>query len=195
MPRNKDFDEDELLNKAVNLFWDKGYYATSAQDLVTGLGIARSSIYNTYTDKKTLFTKALQQYQAKNTGAVLNLLNNAGDADEAIKQILYGVIRESEEDTLAKGCFMVNTAVELSSHDKEIAELVAKNNQSVEDALTKIMEKGQRECQFNTYLHPKAAARFIFSTITGLRVSARSGADMSVLEDVVRVALFALRGR
>ena len=195
MPRNKDFDEDELLNKAVNLFWDKGYYATSAQDLVIGLGIARSSIYNTYTDKKTLFTKALQQYQAKNTGAVLTLLSNAGDPEEAIKQILYGVIRESEEDALAKGCFMVNTAVELSSHDKEIAELVAKNNQSVEDALTRIMEKGQRKGQFSTYLHPKAAARFIFSTIAGLRVSARSGADMSVLEDVVRVALFALRGR
>jgi len=193
MARNKDFDEDELLGKAVDMFWDKGYHATSAQDLVDGLGISRSSIYNTYTDKKTLFTKALQQYQDKNTGAVLTMLNNAGDAEEVIKQILYGVIRESEEDTLAKGCFMVNTAIELSPHDKDIAGLVAKNNQSVEDALTKIMEKGQREGRFNTYLHPKAAARFIFSTITGLRVSARSGADMSVLEDVVRVALSALR--
>src|SRR5438067_1341968 len=176
MARNKDFDEDQLLNKAMDLFWNKGYHPTSTQDLVDGLGISRSSIYNTYTDKKTPFTKALQQYQAKNTGAALTLLNDAGDAEEAIKQILYGVIRESEEDTLAKGCFMVNTAIELSPHDKDIAALVANNNQSVEDALTKIIEKGQREGQFNTHLHPKAAARFIFGTIAGLRVYARSGA-------------------
>jgi TetR/AcrR family transcriptional repressor of nem operon len=192
MARNKDFDEDELLGKAVDLFWDKGYHATSAQDLVDGLGISRSSIYNTYTDKKTLFSKALRQYQGKNTSAVLTLLGNADNPAEAIKQVLYGVIRESEEDKLAKGCFMVNTAIELSSHDKEIAELVSENNQSVEDALTSVIEKGQHQGQFKTALPARALARFIFSTISGLRVSARSGAGSSVLEDIVRVALSAL---
>lgn len=192
MARNKDFDEDELLGKAVDLFWDKGYHATSAQDLVDGLGISRSSIYNTYTDKKTLFSKALRQYQGKNTSAVLTLLGNADNPAEAIKQVLYGVIRESEEDKLAKGCFMVNTAIELSSHDKEIAELVSENNQSVEDALTSVIEKGQHLGQFKTALPARALARFIFSTISGLRVSARSGAGSSVLEDIVRVALSAL---
>jgi TetR/AcrR family transcriptional repressor of nem operon len=192
MARNKDFDEDELLGKAVNLFWDKGYHATTAQDLVDGLGLSRSSIYNTYTDKKTLFIKALGQYQSQNTSVVLTMLNNAGDAELAIAAILHGVIRESEEDKLARGCFMVNTAIELSSHDKEIGELVAQNNQSVEDALTKTIEKGQHDGQFKTSAHPRALARFIFSTISGLRVAARSGADSYVLEDIVRVALSAL---
>ena len=69
MGRNKDFDEEELLEKAVNVFWKKGYNATSAQDLVDALGINRSSLYNTYTDKKTLFTKSLKHYQQKQTNA------------------------------------------------------------------------------------------------------------------------------
>jgi TetR/AcrR family transcriptional repressor of nem operon len=193
MARKLDFDEKELLNKAVDLFWHKGYYATSAQDLVDGLGLSRSSIYNTYTDKKTLFTKALQQYQAQNTNAVLTLLTNAGDAEEVITKLLWAVVRESREDELAKGCFMVNTAVELSNHDKDVALIVSQNQQSVEDALTKIMEKGQRDGQFKTLQHPKSMAQFIFSTISGLRVSARSGAGEEVLSGIVRVALDALK--
>lgn len=192
MARKKEFDEDRLLDKAVALFWDKGYHATSAQDLVDGLGINRSSLYNTYTDKRTLFTKSLRQYQAKNTNAVLSMLKNVVDAQEAISQILHGVIKESEEDTLAKGCFMVNTAVELSSHDKEIGALVTENNQSVEDAFARTIEKGQADGQFTKAKDARALARFVFSTISGLRVSARAGADKQTLEDIVQVALLAL---
>jgi TetR/AcrR family transcriptional repressor of nem operon len=193
MARKKEFDEDQLLDKAVALFWDKGYHATSAQDLVDGLGINRSSLYNTYTDKRTLFTKSLRQYQAKNTNAVLSMLKNVVDASEAISQLLHGVIRESEEDTLAKGCFMVNTAVELSSHDKEIGALVTENNQSVEDAFTRTIEKGQADGQFTKAKDARALARFVFSTISGLRVSARAGVDKQTLEDIVQVALLALK--
>ncbi len=193
MARKKEFDEDELLNKAVTLFWDKGYHATSAQDLVDGLGINRSSLYNTYTDKRTLFTKSLRQYQAKNTGAVLSMLKNVVNAQEAITQLLYAVIKESEEDELAKGCFMVNTAVELSSHDKEIGSLVAENAKSVEDAFARTIEKGQQDGQFTKAKSAKALAHFVFSTISGLRVSARSGVDKQTLEDIVEVALLALR--
>ncbi|MCS3734189.1 TetR/AcrR family transcriptional regulator [Mucilaginibacter dorajii] len=192
MARKKEFDEDQLLDKAVALFWDKGYHATSAQDLVDGLGINRSSLYNTYTDKRTLFTKSLRQYQAKNTNAVLSMLKNIVDAREAISQILHGVIKESEEDTLAKGCFMVNTAVELSSHDKEIGALVTENNQSVEDAFARTIEKGQAHGQFTKAKDARALAHFVFSTISGLRVSARAGADKQTLEDIVQVALLVL---
>ena len=63
MARTKDFDENEVLTKAMNLFWSRGYNATSMEDLVSGLGISRSSLYDTYTDKHTLFIKALENYQ------------------------------------------------------------------------------------------------------------------------------------
>jgi TetR/AcrR family transcriptional repressor of nem operon len=64
MARTKDFDENEVLSKAIQLFWFKGYNGTSMQDLVDGLGISRSSLYDTYSDKHTLFVKALESYQS-----------------------------------------------------------------------------------------------------------------------------------
>ncbi|MDB5126281.1 TetR/AcrR family transcriptional regulator [Mucilaginibacter sp.] len=193
MARKKEFDEDELLEKAVNLFWEKGYYATSAQDLVDGLGINRSSLYNTYTDKRTLFTKSLKHYQDKQTSAVLSLLNNADNIYEVVKEIFDRIIQESIKDDLTKGCFMVNTAVELSSHDPEIKNLVNLNNQSVVDALTRAIEKGQKSGQINQDSTPLAIARFIFNTISGLRVTARSGADEKTLQDIASVTLQSLK--
>src|SRR5436309_2382108 len=98
MARKKEFNEDELLVKATNLFWRKGYNATSAQDLVDELKINRSSLYNTYSDKKTLFEKALKKYQEQQTNAIIDMLNKADDPEEAIKQIFDNLVKESCED-------------------------------------------------------------------------------------------------
>ncbi|MEP6613077.1 MAG: TetR/AcrR family transcriptional regulator [Mucilaginibacter sp.] len=193
MPRKKEFDEDELLEKAVNLFWQKGYNATSAQDLVDGLGINRSSLYNAYTDKRTLFKKSLIHYQLKQTNAMIATLAKAENAKKALKQIFAGLIEESVNDRLLKGCFMVNTAVELAGIDEEIGDIVNKNNKSVEDALTKIIEKGQKDDQFSSKTDARAFARFVFGNITAIKVAARSGTDRKALEDMAEIALAALK--
>lgn len=193
MARQKEFDEDELLEKAVGLFWQKGYNATSAQDLVDCLGINRSSIYNTYTDKRTLFKKSLNHYQVKQTNAMIAMLGKAENAEKVLKQIFNDLIRESDEDPLLKGCFMVNTAVELAGHDAEIGDIVNKNNKSVEDALTKLIEKGQHDGQFSTKSDARAFARFIFGNITAIKVAARSGTPKKALEDMAEIALSALK--
>jgi TetR/AcrR family transcriptional repressor of nem operon len=194
MARKKEFDEDALLDKAVELFWRKGYNGTSAQDLVDSLGINRSSIYNTYTDKRTLFKKSLAKYQTVQTGAMLNMLAVAEDPIETVKQIFNNLIKESVEDSLLKGCFMVNTAVELAGQDKEIGDMVINNNTSVEDALTKLLEKGQQSGQLSTKSTARALARFIFANITAVKVAARTGADEKTLRDIADVAISAISG-
>ena len=193
MARKKEFDEDELLEKATNLFWRKGYYATSAQDLVNELKINRSSLYNTYSDKKTLFEKALKKYKEQQTNAMIDLLNKADDPEKAIKKVFDILVKESNEDNIAKGCFMVNTAVEIAGQDKEIGALVHANNKSVEDALTATIEKGQKMGQLSTKNTARAYARFLFGSINALRVIARSGGDKSALNDVADIALASLK--
>jgi TetR/AcrR family transcriptional repressor of nem operon len=193
MARKKDFDEDELLERAVNLFWRKGYHATSAQDLVDELKINRSSLYNTYTDKKTLFTKSLKQYQQKQTNAMLAMLDKADDAAITIKQIFDNLVNESIADTLLKGCFMVNTAVELAGVDQEVGVIVNENNKSVEDGLTKLIEKSRRSGKLSSKVEPRTLARFIFANITGIKVAARTGADKQTLQDIADVAISALK--
>ena len=193
MARKKEFDEDELLEKATNLFWRKGYYATSAQDLVNELKINRSSLYNTYSDKKTRFEKALKKYKEQQTNAMIDLLNKADDPEKAIKKVFDILVKESNEDNIAKGCFMVNTAVEIAGQDKEIGALVHANNKSVEDALTATIEKGQKMGQLSTKNTARAYARFLFGSINALRVIARSGGDKSALNDVADIALASLK--
>jgi TetR/AcrR family transcriptional repressor of nem operon len=193
MARKKEFDEDELLEKATNLFWRKGYNATSAQDLVDELQINRSSLYNTYSDKKTLFKKALKKYQEQQTKALIDMLSKADDPEKAIKRVFDGLVKESCEDTVARGCFMVNTAVEIAGQDEEIGVLVHANNKSVEDALVTIIEKGQKMGQFSTKNTARAYARFLFGSINALRVIARSGADKNALKDVASITLASLK--
>lgn len=193
MARKKAFDEDKLLEKATNLFWRKGYHATSAQDLVDELNINRSSLYNTYSDKKTLFGKALKKYQEQQTNAMIDMLSKADDPDKAIKQVFDKLVRESCEDSVARGCFMVNTAVEIAGQDPEIGTLVHANSLSVEGALTSVIEKGQKMGQFSTKNTARAYARFLFGNINALRVIARSGADKSALKDVADIALASLK--
>jgi TetR/AcrR family transcriptional repressor of nem operon len=150
-------------------------------------------LYNTYTDKKTLFTKSLKHYQQKQTNAMITMLGKADNAKKALKQIFSGLIQESADDALLKGCLMVNTAVELSGTDPEIADIVNKNNKSVEDALTKLIEKGQHAGQFSSKTDARTFARFIFGNITAIKVAARSGTPKKALEDIAEVAMGALK--
>src|ERR1700761_1056657 len=116
MARTKDFDEDEVLDKAMYLFWNQGYNGTSMQDLVDGLGISRSSLYDTFGDKHSLFIKTLENYK-KNASAKLEaIIANAPSAKEAVKQLLEYTTRELLSDQQHKGCFMVNAAVEVAPH-------------------------------------------------------------------------------
>src|SRR5476649_2280057 len=108
MARTKDFDENEVLCKAIDLFWHKGYNGTSMQDLVDGLGISRSSLYDTYTDKHTLFVKALESYQNSGACNIKEIINNSVSAKETIKQLLGIAIGDLLGDKQHRGCFMVN---------------------------------------------------------------------------------------
>src|SRR5471030_2195899 len=116
MARTKDFDENEVLNKAIDIFWHKGYNGTSMQDLVDGLGISRSSLYDTYGDKHTLFIKALESYQNEGSRKICAIVNSAAPAKETIKQLLDLITGELLVDQIHKGCFMVNAEVEVAPH-------------------------------------------------------------------------------
>ena len=112
MGRNKVFDEKVVLEKALNLFWEKGYNGTSAQDLVDTLGISRSSLYDTFGDKYQLFKTTLLHYQTQFAGSMIEMIDNSDNCEETLKKIFQYVILESIQQEFSKGCFMVNSSVE-----------------------------------------------------------------------------------
>ena len=192
MARTKDFDENEVLAKAIQLFWYKGYNGTSMQDLVDGLGISRSSLYDTYTDKQTLFVKSLESYQASASGKMQEIISNSGSAKDTVKKLLEFVTNELLGDKQQKGCFIVNAEVEVAPHDAEVNNLVCKNDQQMEEVFYLVIKKGQDDGEIKNQQDARALSRFIFNTVKGIRVTAKSTIDKSVFDDIIKLTVSAL---
>ena len=187
MARTKDFDENEVLAKAIQLFWHKGYNGTSMQDLVDTLGISRSSLYDTYTDKHTLFIKALESYQQAGVLKIQQIINETDSAKETIRKLLELVATDLAGDKQQKGCFMVNAEVEVAPHDQEVNRVVCNNDQQMEHVFYEVIKKGQETGEIKNNQNARALARFIFTTIKGIRVSAKSTSDRSVFDDIIKL--------
>ena len=192
MARTKDFNEEEVLEKALNIFWQKGYNGTSMQDLVDGLGISRSSMYDTYTDKYSLFIKSLERYRERTAREMMQMINQAASPKAVIKKIFQSVVTESLFDKVQRGCFLVNTCVENATHDKAVAKIVNENMQDFEDAFYHAIKKGQEIGEIMNRNDARALARFVINNINGIRISAKAGADKKVYEDVMKVTLSVL---
>jgi len=186
MARTKEFNEEQALNKAIEIFWHKGYNGTSAQDLVTHLGLSRSSLYDTFGDKQKLFSQSLKQYQKQSQDQIIKLLDESKNIKETLHAIFKQAVIESLEDRITKGCFMVNSSVELAMHDEEIAKIVKNNSQKMEEVFTNAVKKGQESGHISKAKDAKALSRFIFNTYSGIRVLARTGErDKQVYDDIV----------
>lgn len=193
MARTKVFDERVVLDKAMNLFWQKGYNATSAQDLVDSLGISRSSLYDTYGDKHSLFIKALQQYRKERIDGTIADARSTEDVEAYIKSLFEFVKTEALQEDRAKGCFMINSAVELAPVDVEIATIVNSIMCDFEDAVCKAIKKGQDTGVFTVKYSARSLARFVFNSLNGLRVTVKFDASEKMFDDIVSVCLSALK--
>jgi TetR/AcrR family transcriptional regulator, transcriptional repressor for nem operon len=192
MARSKEFDEQQVLEKAIELFWVKGYNITSAQDLVDGLGISRSSLYDTYSDKRSLFLDTLKTYREKNIKRLTDLIAEIDNPEKSIRTILQMAISENVECKLHKGCFMTNSTVEMALHDKEVAAIVRSHMQAVEELFYTVIKEGQEMGQFTTTQTARSLARFLFNNVSGISVAGKYGADKKQVDDVVKVILSAL---
>lgn len=126
MPRNREFDYDQKLEEARNLFWKKGYHATSMNDLVDALRINRSSIYDFYGNKHSLFVKCLGSYIASKELQYRLLADKGKSPLDSIRLIIKGIIRNMFLE--AKTCMSVRTTFELGKTDEEVQKLL--NNQA-----------------------------------------------------------------
>ncbi len=189
MARTKEFDEAEILNKALHIFWCKGYNGTSMQDLIDGLGISRSSLYDTYGDKRTLYLAALKKYQGDESKLLIDTITHSSSLVDTVKLIFKKMIEESVSDNLKKGCFLVNSAIDLAPHDKEISAIIAANQKEVEDAWYKAIKKSQEKGEITDQHTARALARFIMNAAMGIRVSAKTASDKKTYDDILQVVL------
>ena len=192
MARTKNFDENEVLDKALEIFWKKGFNATSMQDLVDHLGINRASLYNTFGDKHTLYLASLKRYRQQTSNRLLTQIRSEKSALGIIKDFLTGTIKQNVQDPNQLGCFLVNAATELANSDDDIQNIFNDNKKTVEKVLNELIIEGQASGEIATKHSSEALARFLFNTLTGLRVMAKGDISEKEFNEVADVTLSAL---
>jgi TetR/AcrR family transcriptional repressor of nem operon len=192
MARTKDFDENEVLTKAIQLFWHKGYNATSMQDLVDALGISRSSLYDTYSDKHTLFLKALESYQLAGNAKINQIVAQSASAKETVIELMELATNDLVGDKQQKGCFLVNAEVEVAPHDQEVSKLVCQNEQQMETSFFQVIKKGQESGEIKNTQDALVLAKFIFNAVKGMQVTAKSSADATSFGNIIKLTVAVL---
>lgn len=184
--RAKEFDPDTALQAAMEVFWRKGYEATSMEDLVDHLGVGRASIYATFGNKQELYRKALQRYGESDP--VVQRLSQPGSAIAAIRALLHDRVEEILADPDRKGCFVINTAAECLPGDERLTRQVESAWSAVEIALTSALYRAQAQGELSADKRPRELGRFLVTVLEGLYVLAKAP-DPQRLRDAARLAL------
>ncbi|MFI8346973.1 TetR/AcrR family transcriptional regulator [Streptomyces sp. NPDC085596] len=190
MARTKEFDPDAALQSALELFWRRGYEATSMADLVAHLGIGRASVYATFGNKHELYLKALDRYNENHDLALLHELSRPGPALPAVRTVVRRFAAEaSSEDQRDKGCFVTNTAVELGAWDSAAAGRVAASWDHIETLLHSALVRAHAQGELPADRDPGALARMLLVLMQGLRVVGKASSDPRRVVDAAEQAL------
>lgn len=192
MPRKKEFDEYQVLHRAMEIFWHKGYEATSVQDLVDQMGINRGSLYGTFTDKRALFLAAIQYYDQTIVTGVVRVLHSPGSPRQAIVDYIRGVAERAADGGDREGCFLTNSAVEVAPHDPEAEQRLQASLQRIEAAFLDALVAARAQGEIKTRRDLRDVARFLTSSIQGIRVMARVNTDRNSLRAIADIIVSAL---
>jgi TetR/AcrR family transcriptional repressor of nem operon len=192
MARHKEFDQDQVLQKAMEVFWSRGYEAASIQDLVDHMGVNRQSIYDTFGDKHALYLRALDRYREIENRRLLELLRQPGPVRKTLQQLFKGAVDRTVGDEDRRGCFSGNAMSERAGRCPETASRTCVNIAAAEEAIHQALLRGQREGEFQSVNDPRAMARFLYSSLQGLLLMAKATRDRKTLNDIVRVTLSVL---
>ncbi len=190
MARTKEFDPDAALQLALELFWRRGYEATSMADLVEHLGIGRASIYATFGNKHQLYLKALDRYGESRDPQLLRDLSQPGPALPAVRAIVRRFAAEStSEERRLTGCFVTNTAAELGPHDTEAARRVELSWEHVETLLHSALVRAQAQGELPEGRDPRALAHMLLVLLQGVRIVGKASNDPARVRDAAEQAL------
>ncbi len=144
MGRKISFNKEHALNKAMHLFWEKGYDATYISDLIETMGISRSTLYDSFGDKDALFKLVLEQY--KNYGSQKrNLLFSDTNTKESLKSFFYQHIEKCYSDDIPKGCIITNSSLLIGQINPSIEEILINDFNELEKAFKQVIEEGKKK--------------------------------------------------
>ncbi|WP_263164964.1 TetR/AcrR family transcriptional regulator [Streptomyces sp. SCSIO ZS0520] len=192
MGRSKEFDPELAVDRAMEVFWSRGYSGTSPQHLVEALGIGRGSLYNAFGSKRQLFELALRRYYERETVRLIEVLDGGGSPRARIRAALELVVRAALEDARRRGCLATNTAVEFGVVEETVNYLVRRTFERQEAAFKGAVLEAQAAGEVDRAADAGALARLLLAAINGIRVLAKADPAPERLDGLVEAAMRAL---
>ena len=193
MARQKEFEHDTVLQKALEVFWAQGYAATSTDDLLRAMQIGRQSMYDTFGDKRTLYLKTLRRYTADSVGEFVHNLRVATPQSPlaGLRAALYK-FADKPAAYHARGCMGVNATFEFGADDEDVALILESSGMMLAAALRHLITDAREQRELGTAVDDQAAVDFIAATLIGMKVSAKSGASAARLRQIADIAIAGL---
>jgi TetR/AcrR family transcriptional repressor of nem operon len=189
--RTKEFDPQQTLKAAIDVFWRSGYAQTSLDDLMDAMKIGRQSLYDTFGYKRTLYLSALSEYHRVSHEARRHFFASGLPIRECFTVIFRQICDESESEH-SRGCFLLNANIERSADDAEVAAIVHKNLAEIETSFERALRHAQEIGDLAREKHPAALASFMLATVQGMRQAARAGSDRITLTRIANIAVSTL---
>jgi AcrR family transcriptional regulator len=186
--RPRAFDKDQALDKALHVFWAKGYEGTSVADLTEAMGINPPSLYAAFGNKEALFRLALQRYEATRDAFFAEAFA-APTAREAMERLLFGIAEALSDRSKPQGCLMVQAALSGGEACEAVKKDLACRRNAGEVMIRERLKQARKEGDLPTDADPVALASFIATVTQGMAVQAASGAGRKQLRDIAKLAL------
>ena len=177
----------------MRLFWRKGYAATSVEDLTETLQLSRSSLYDTFGDKRTLFLEALKFYSERVLDATARTLNESRSPIAGIQKVFDDLIASVGSETGALGCFMVNSIAELVPYDPDVTEIATTYSESIQKLFITVLMQAKSQNMLTEKQTPHQLAAYIFNMVQGIRILIKSGATKKQVQAISAMTLQSLQ--
>ena len=189
MARNREFDPDKALDKALELFWHKGYAETSMRDVVEYTGVAHAGLYSAFGSKRNLYKTALERHRDVNMTHLLSMLEAAAAGRAEIEQFFMMMLNIVKTGNFADGCFMANTAVSFGTEPSDILDIFTEHVERMEAGFRSALENAKAKEEVSAELDPLAVADMLVTIFNGMAVLARGGSEYGRIERSVQTAL------
>ncbi|OOR21838.1 TetR/AcrR family transcriptional regulator [Bacillus cereus] len=193
MARLREFDEEKALDAAMQLFWEKGYAATSLSDLTAKMEIQRPSLYAAFGDKEGLFEAALRRYTNLHAASIRTKLQKEQSVKESIRMFFENMVEEEYKRESNKGCFCINTMVEIAPHNEKFEVLTREHQMYLSVIFQELIAKGIQSGELQSDVNAKALAQTLVTSLIGLTVLMKSRPERSVVDNSVCIILSLLK--
>ena len=189
MARRKEFDEAQVLEAALKVFWQRGYGNTSMQDLEKAMELTRTSIYNAFGNKSSLFKKALALYIEKVQSLLRTISSEAPTCREAMKKWLEAVIDLQFSEENPRGCLVILSVLEGSQHDAETRKMGEQLLHAQQRLIAETLQEGVKRGEFSKRFDCEGVATALTAVVSGLVVLATAKFPVTKLYELAQVSL------